>query len=37
MRLKGQRQVEYAKALGGVMSIEIKRGKIPAYGIPTFT
>ena len=25
--LKGQRQVEYAKALGGVMSIEIKRGK----------
>ena len=26
--LKGQRQVEYAKAFGGVMSIEIKRGKI---------
>lgn len=25
--LKGQRQVEYATALGGVMSIEIKRGK----------
>jgi hypothetical protein len=25
--LKGQRHVEYAKALGGVMSIEIKRGK----------
>ena len=25
--LKGQRQVEYAKALGGVLSIEIKRGK----------
>ena len=25
--LKGQKQVEYAKALGGVLSIEIKRGK----------
>jgi hypothetical protein len=25
--LKGQRHVEYAKAIGGVMSIEIKRGK----------
>jgi hypothetical protein len=25
--LKGQKQVEYTKALGGVMSIEIKRGK----------
>lgn len=25
--LKGQRAVEYAKALGGVMSIEVKRGK----------
>ena len=25
--IKGQKQVEYAKALGGVLSIEIKRGK----------
>ena len=25
--LKGQRQVEYAKAAGGVMSIEVKRGR----------
>ena len=37
MLLKGQRQVEYAKAFGGVMSIEIKREKIPFGGIPTFT
>ena len=35
--LKGQKQVEYAKALGGVMSIEVKRGKIRAYGIRMFT
>ena len=25
--LKGQKQVEYAKAAGGVMSIEVKRGR----------
>ena len=31
--LKGRRFVEYAKALGGVSSIEFKRGKTLVYGI----
>ena len=35
--LKGQKFVEYAKAQGGVCSVEFKRGKTQANGIHTCT